>query len=160
MQIKVSAKWLNKILLCNAAGIKLCKGKCCNTKGFYPPKSNPNGTGICPHLTASGCKFTQAQKPLKCLLYPLVITKKGTLVLHGRALTSICKACYKQGNQTIAQHLQQNLTEVFGAQITAQMLASVAQGKDFVFTPSPQVVSQLIIEEQMEKANEVPTERI
>jgi len=147
-------------LLCNAQGIALCKGKCCNTKGFYPPKSNPNGTGICPCLTPTGCKFTNKQKPLKCLLYPLVITKKGTLVLHGRALTSICKACYKKGNQTIAQHLQQNLEEVFGAQIAHAMVQSVAQGKDFVFTPSPQVVSQLLIEEKMEKANEVPTPRI
>lgn len=161
MKVKASAAWLSKELMCSAEGIKLCGGRCCKTKGFYPPKCSPKF--VCPHLTDTGCKFTKEDKPIKCLLYPLVFQKRpdGSLALnlHHRAPCTICKECYKKGGQSILRQQEANLKEIFGAEIVDGMIKAIESGQDYTFDLPEQVEKQLRFEEQEELENIEPRPR-
>ncbi len=154
--LTVSVKRASKIINCTSEGVKVCNGRCCNTKGFYPPKSNPNGSNICSFLTQCGCILGN-EKPIKCLLYPFAV-HKNSLGLYGRVLCITCKANYNVGNKTIIETQRNNLSLVFGS-VVETMIQSILSGKNFTFMPTKEFWLSLEIENLLEKQNVVPIKR-
>lgn len=163
MILTASHKWLSKEIECNLVGIQRCTANCCKGLYFYPSKSNidkdGNPIGYCKFLTPTGCSMSVKQKPLKCLLYPLII-KNNRLILHGRAICSVCRNNYKKGGKSILEQNKDNLSEVFGEEIVLGMMKSILENhKDFKFTVPINVQMQLEKEDQLEKLNQVPVPR-
>lgn len=161
-KIKISYLWLSKKIDCSKEGIARCEGKCCKGFSFYPSKSNLKDgkpIGKCFFLSTDGCILKREQKPIKCLLYPLVFNKK-TLCLHGRALCSLCNKNYNQGNKTILESNVLDLIEVFGEENVERIKKSVLIDKKdcFIFL-SPELKKQLEKEELFEKLNKIPEPR-
>jgi hypothetical protein len=157
MILKVSAAWSSKVIDCTLNGIlNGCHGKCCNTKGFYPPCANKDNPGHCNWLGDKGCTLKDEDKPVKCLLYPFVINGNNSLVLHGRAITSICKECYNKGNKSIIETQRHNLTLLFGEDIVDRMIDAVKSGRDFTFRTEPIFDKALQVEQELEDNNVVP----
>ena len=163
MLLKVSAGWSGKIIDCTLEGIlNGCHGKCCKGTSFYPSKSNiQNGlfVGICYWLGDKGCKLKDKDKPIKCLLYPFVINDNNSLVLHGRAITSICRECYGKGNKPIIETQRHNLSLVFGEELVTRMIDTVLnKGRDFRFRTETSFDEMLNKEKELEDNNIIPPE--
>lgn len=154
---KVSRAWSSKHIDCTLKGIlKGCNGICCNNKTFYPAKSNG---GTCYYLGNKGCVLEPKDKPIKCLLYPLVL-KNESIVLYGRALTWTCKPNYKLGEVSILENLKGNLCELFGIEQYNRVYNDViVEGKNSYFEPSEVLLKQLEQEEELEEKNEIPIKR-
>jgi len=164
MLLKVSAAWTNKVIDCTLEGIiNGCHGKCCKGNSFYPSKSNIQDglpVGICKWLGDKGCILQDNDKPIKCLLYPLVINNSNTLVLHGRALTSVCKECYNKGDKPIIETQRHNLTLLFGEDTVNRMIDTIInKGRDFTFRTESAFDNALAKEEELENNNIIPVPR-
>lgn len=153
---KISAKWLSKRVNCTFQGItQNCKGNCCKTKGFWPP--NAFG-GECGLLTESGCAWGVEDKPITCLLYPLKLNKNNTLVLHSRVTYAkgICKGNYGNGNKTILEVLEVQLTHLFGAKEYEKMKTSIlVHKKDYILT-IPEHISKALEFEGKDEEKKLP----
>lgn len=156
VRIKVSAAWVSKEIGCAMPYIAThCGGGCCRSKAFYPPKSGGRADGKCARLTDTGCEFDAINKPLICLLYPLVI-KNNTLVLHGRALLGCCKKNYKVGGLSIWEQNKGNLTILFGEEQWERVNESVKRGEDSWLELSDEFRKQQQIEHVWEQMNMIP----
>ena len=155
---KVSAAWASKPLMCTLDGIVReggCGGTCCTSRTFWPPRTGEEG---CPHLTDTGCSFTEAERPVKCLLYPLMPNKNRKLIVHHRAATGHCKPNWGLG-PPIVEALHTNLVALFGADQADRMKADVLAGKDTEVRVPAHVAAALDLEEQWEAADIVPEAR-
>ena len=164
MILKVSEAWASKIIDCTLTGIlNGCHARCCKGYTFYPSKSNiinNKPMGICVLLGSNGCVLKDADKPIKCLLYPFVISKSNGLCIHGRAILSICKECYNKGNKSILETQQHNLSLIFGEEIVFQMIHTVIiKRRDFTFRTTPGFDMALRQEQELEDKNIVPIPR-
>lgn len=148
--LRVSYKWANKFISCD---IEACHGSCCTAKSYYPPKAN---NGVCFYLSSTGCVLKEYEKPIICLLYPLIINKNNLLVLHGKALLGTCKLCYKKKEIPILQYLKSNLVSVFGEGLyNAMYQTCVIEKRNFVFNPSRNFWKDLEYEVLCEKENKI-----
>ena len=97
---RVTASTLDRRLDCTAEGIRSgCGGKCCRTRAFWPPNADPQADGCsCHYLGPDGCSLAGPDRPVKCLLYPL-LSKPGvhTLGVYFRAKSVTCGPCYGRG---------------------------------------------------------------
>lgn len=164
MLLKVSAAWANKIIDCTIDGIlSKCHGRCCKGTAFYPSKSNVvDGLviGHCSWLGDKGCELPDEDKPVKCLLYPFVINDNHTLVLHGRAITSICQGCYNRGTRAILDTQRHNLELLFGKELMDKMIETVLdKQEDFKFETSYEFDNALEVERLREDQNLPPLPR-
>ena len=164
MLLKVSSAWLSKIIDCTLDGIlNGCHGRCCTGMSFYPSRSNIQDgivVGYCYWLGKQGCILPDEDKPVKCLLYPFVINGNNSLVLHGRALTSICKECYNKGNKPIIETQRHNLSLLFGNDIVDRMIkATIQECRDFIFRTEPNFDRALSVEQELEENNTIPIRR-
>lgn len=164
-RIKVSAAWLSRKHDCTLAGIHArCNGGCCYGNAFWPGKSGaremPDGRRACDHLGPAGCVLPPADKPVTCLLYPLMINNHGTVVLHHRATfgTGVCKGNHGNG-PPVVDALRDNLTELFGAEQYARVRADVLAGRDSWLDVPPAVAAARAREVIEEAENRVPTRR-
>lgn len=132
---KISAAWASKPHDCTLEGIlKRCGGGCCKSPTYWPPNSNK---GVCAHLGVNGCVLSAEDKPVTCLLYPLVVNDSGTIVLHHRTTTQtgICKGNHSKGPALI-DALEGNLSELFGEEAYSRLRREVMAGRDtFVSVP-------------------------
>ena len=133
---KVSAKWLSRRHDCTLFGITTrCHGGCCKGSTFWPPRAYPpteDGKVYCGNLDlATGCRLTRADRPVTCLLYPLTVNKRGTLVLSNRTVfkTSVCAGNHGAGPPLI-EAMRVPLVELFGADQYERMHADVLAGRD------------------------------
>jgi hypothetical protein len=159
---RISAKWANRRHLCNYEGITRpggCGAECCKTASFWPPRANPDGSGVCARLGPEGCTFSDADKPVTCLLYPMLL-RGGTIVGHLQMANQhrLCSNNHGHGPRLI-EVMGPQLVALFGATAYAEALSSVTEGKDYTFTPSAQVLAALQQEHQWAEAGTVPEAR-
>ncbi len=155
---KVSARWASKQVDCTAHGIaEVCGGRCCKSQVFWPPTCGEDG---CEHLEATGCTLDQRDKPVICLLYPLMLNKTGTLVLHNRlpTKTAPCGENYGQG-PTVVEALADNLTTLFGKAESDRIRAEVEAGRDVHVPVSQDLVDAVEREAAWMEENAVPEPR-
>lgn len=159
-QWRVSAAWLAKPHDCTLRGIMArCGAACCKGTTYWPPRTGGD-TGHCPHLGPGGCQYTPADRPVTCLLYPLVLNASGTLVLHSRATTQrgICKGNHGRGEPLVVV-LEAPLVALFGAAQYARVRAAVLAGTDSYFVVPAAVAQAYAAEQAMAAANVVPPPR-
>ena len=155
---RVSAAWATKLHDCTAAGsASRCGGRCCRHQAFWPPKS---GDGGCPRLGPTGCTFDPADKPVTCALYPLVLSPKGTLIMHHKAMLqgSPCKDAYRHGPMII-DAIRPGLESLFGADQVSRVRADVVDGRDGFFDVPPAVAAAYARERELEAGNMPPAPR-
>lgn len=159
---RVSAAWAAKAHECTAAGIAArCHGNCCRTMAFWPPNSAtaPGATG-CPKLGPDGCTFAQADKPVTCLLYPFVVNKSGTIVLHQRATFAKGVCCGNYGNgPPLIDAARGGLVELFGEEQYARVRADVLGGRDGFFDVPPAVAAAWVRERELAAMKAPPQPR-
>lgn len=160
-----SAAWLAKPWDCTLAGITReggCGGGCCTSPTFWPPKAGESAAG-CDQLGPDGCTMTEQQRPVKCLLYPLLENKSGKLVAHGRAPMGVCKPVSlgnaPDGAPQLSEAMHSNLAEVLGADQADQVSADTAQGVDSVVAVPALTNYWLHVETVWEAQDMVPVDR-
>lgn len=164
---KVSGAWARKPINCTLHGIlNECNG-CCSPrpKGWvsetkYPMSSFNSGT--CGHfIEGTGCKFTLADRPLNCMLYPFVLNPSKTLVLTSRSLCTSCKPAYKTQDKSIFEIAAPIFKEIFGDSEYQRVYNDVVvQGKDFsYFYPTEHHIRIMEEENRRESLNIQPTNR-
>jgi len=176
----VSAKWATRQHECNLAGIRTrCGGMCCSSPAFWPPRAFRdvtterfgelihNGAGLarigtaCGYLTDSGCKFDPKNRPVTCLLYPLMLNKYSTLVGHVRITTSrgLCRGNHNHGPMII-DVLRENLSALFGYDQVMRVRADIVEKHiDSYFIVPDAVVRQYALEQLWERENVKPLPR-
>lgn len=155
-KIKISWKWATKELNCCYDGIiNGCEGKCCKNVSCWVPIKDGKKIGNCIYLGKDGCILTIKEKPIICLLYPLVI-RKNSIILHYRGLSFCCKKCYKVGGKTIFQQNKNNLIEIFGEKTINEMEESINNQKDYEFYIDDTLFKQINYEEELIKNNSHP----
>jgi len=116
---------------CNSACCRFPFGNLC----MGSQKNNP-----CLYLTDLGCIFSMNSRPISCLLFPFVITKSNTLILHLNSCPNknvskmksvfrgvfkadfICSLCYGGDNLPAIQTHIESLGLIFGYE---QLLKSI-----------------------------------
>jgi len=162
--VKVSAKWMVKQHNCTLSGIiDKCGGRCCYGPKYWPASSfagEDNPTHACGYLGESGCTLSEADRPVKCLLYPSVISKHGTLVLHHRTQmkTSCCAGNHGNGPPLI-ESIATNLVALFGEEQYTEVLNRLEVMQDGFFDMPPDVADAYAREQAQEEANERPVPR-
>lgn len=171
---RVSAKWITKHHDCTLHGISTrCGGVCCCSPAFWPPKAYikpgyvskrenlvDNGAGkmmpgfACGHLTKNGCEFTLQDRPITCLLYPMVLNDNGTLVAHNRITTAkgVCRGNFGNGAMII-DTIRDNLCTLFGEPQVMRVRAEVVAGKDSYFIVPESIQRQYKHERHLESKN-------
>lgn len=153
----VSAAWASKHIDCTLNGIiKGCGGACCKNSKYFPVL---NPKGACFYLGENGCKLTPQEKPIKCLLFPMVI-REGKLILFGRALLHFCKPNYKKNEISILENQKNNFIELFGEEAYARCYDDIiVKGVNSWVKPSPILLQQLEREIYHETNNIIPPPR-
>ena len=159
---RVSAAWLAKQHDCTPRGIAdRCGGGCCTNVNYWPPST---GTGAgCPYLGGPdnpGCTLSAADRPVTCLLSPLLVNANGTIVLHARATTGhgVCKGNFGRGPMLI-DALQGQLTALFGPDAVARVRADVVAGRDSYFDVPADVLAAYEREHRWALGNVLPVPR-
>jgi hypothetical protein len=120
---------------CTPNGIKKCQGKCCtNLPSYWPQRAYDQAR--CPHLSPTGCKLTEKDRPIDCLIYPFFINDNGTLVVHNHCYHKkwFCHENLRLGPPLIVT-LEECLTELFGKEQYRYMRDLVLVGKSYTFKP-------------------------
>ena len=162
---RFSAKWLATRHDCTLDGILArCGGGCC-TSGpggtYWPAKAYGDAPMTpCGHLGADGCSMAPDQRPIKCLLYPLVVNDQGTVVRHFRAglATSVCKGNAGQGPMLV-DALAASLVALLGPAGYWRLRQHVLAGTDVTLELPADVARAYQEELQLEAANLPPTAR-
>jgi hypothetical protein len=131
MIIKATAN-LAKPFDCNATGIKRCHGDCCiKIKSYWPLRAyQPSG---CPYCSKTGCTLSIQDRPIDCLLYPLYMNGKGTLVVHNHCYHKkwMCHDNVGVGMPLI-DSIKDCLIELFDIEYPA-MRQAVMRGEEYHF---------------------------
>lgn len=157
---KISAAWGAKELDCTLAGIQERCGAGCCTAGpgntYWPGTTGANGN--CHNLGPQGCVLGDT-RPVTCLLYPLRLSKTGTIGLHVRGLTGCCRKTYRVGGRSIIENLRPSLVILFGEEVSDRIIENVLAGNDAFVTPPDWVLEALDLEATWEALNEIPLAR-
>jgi Fe-S-cluster containining protein len=165
---KVSGAWARKPINCTLKGImQECMGCCKERPGWvaetkYPIRAFGPGSKQCGHFVeGKGCKWTIADRPMMCMLYPFVINKSDTLVISGRALTSSCKHAYKTQEKSIFEIFEDTFVELFGRDQYDRVYQDViVDKKDYSYLyPSERIQRIREVEEERELKSIIPTNR-
>jgi DNA modification methylase len=144
---------------CTLAGITArCHGACCKGTTYWPSRSYG---AVCGNLGPAGCVLADADKPVTCLLYPLVAhPENGNIVLHHRTRlpTSCCAGNYGQGPRLV-DAIAGQLTALFGPDQYARILADVDAGRDTYAVPSDDLRAAIEAEHREAEANVHPVPR-
>ena len=157
VQWRISAAWAIKQHDCTLHGIKTRCGGCCHSKKWWPPAAFNNPDGACGHLVPTGCVLTPEDKPIKCHLYPLVVSKNGLIKLNfrwGTAKTWGCKGNHGNGPMLL-DALKNSLIHLFGAEQFTRVRKQVLTGANSYFDVPDDVVGAFEAE-CFEEANMVP----
>ncbi len=160
-QWKFSAKWGQKRVNCTLDGIqKVCGGICCSNPKFWPPKSGTKQSPKCDHLGVAGCTLAEPDKPFTCLLYPYVLNKSDTLVMHRRVpmLSAPCGKNYGNGPMLV-EAVHENLVTLFGQVAADRVLENTKAGIDTWVDVTARMVRELAREKTWTAGNVVPKPR-
>lgn len=155
---KFSAAWGRKQVNCTLDGIqKVCGGGCCKGTVFWPSRANGN---VCKHLGEAGCTLPEPNKPITCLLYPLLINKSGTVILHHKVTTKTAPCGDNYGNgPMVIEAVAGHLTTLFGQATSDRIVAGVKAGQDVVVDVPDVLAREWERERGWERANIIPGPR-
>lgn len=148
---KVSAAWLTKRFNCTLEHIldpDGCGGRCCRNPSLWPPRAYPGS--VCGHLSKTGCSLSMEQRPITCILFPIIPSKtspldpdNNTLIIYQRAIFphSMCKGAYKKGPMVIDMCAKE-LTMIFGKEEYERVRSDLIAGKDSYFVISDEVLAE------------------
>jgi len=160
----VSAATLARRLDCTLHGIQTaCHGACCYAGPSgerWPPNADPQGPGgACHYLGGEGCRLAAEDRPVKCLLYPLMEREGRTsLPLYFRAKSATCRGCYGTG-PPLAEALAPALAGLVGEEEAATFAREAARGQGATLRLPPAVVAALAAERAEEAARLLPPPR-
>lgn len=158
---KMSAAWASKPFDCTLNGIvNRCEGGCCyKLHNLWPHRAFENKECAF-FVKGHGCSLTVDERPIDCLLYPMMFNEKGNIVLHQRTCFahSVCKGNYGKGSPLIV-NLRECLTSIFGKEQYELALRMVMSGQDATFHPSDEVVMQRDFEVLATQLNLKPIKR-
>ena len=155
---KFSSKWLSKQLDCTLNGILTkCGAGCCRNDRvkFWPPSSGQDGK--CPWLGEKGCKLPWENRPIECLMAPLVV-RNNSVGLHIYAVTikgGTCNKCYKSGPRVV-DALADCLILLFGVDNYKRIKEGVDNDLDISVELSKVFLERLQHEETLKNNNIVP----
>lgn len=161
---KVSAAWLGKSHDCTLPGILArCHGGCCTSppgRNYWPAMASGRADHACHYLGAQGCTLPLIDKPITCLLYPVRVNTKRTMILHYRTTvsTSVCAGNHGQGPPLIVA-MEDSLVAVFGRDQYDRVQRDVLAGADSYFVVTTAVRQAIADEETWEQKNVVPLPR-
>lgn len=148
---KVSCAWLTKHFNCTPEHItdpNGCGGKCCRNPSLWPPKAFPGN--VCGYLSDTGCILALRNRPITCILFPIVPLKtapfdpdNNTLVMYQRAIfpTSMCKGAYKNGPMVIDM-CRRELILIFGEAEYNRVRADLVAGRDSYLDMPDHIVAE------------------
>jgi len=156
---KFSSKWSMSLIDCTKDGIiSGCYGKCCTGATFWPSRLYDDKK--CGFLTDKGCILKDDDKPVFCLLFPLMKNKNNTLNLYFRAKTSCCKSNVRADNSTtIIECLKDNIKTLLGEGNANYILNCVSMGMDPVVKVPKHIVDSLDREYEWENTDAKPMSR-
>ena len=149
---RVSAKWCTHRFNCTEEWVSSgkCIG-CCGPKSYWSPNrvNKDNPSPMCPQLGEKGCRLSPADKPVGCLLYPLIVDKRGLITIHiwTTLKHGCCRGAYNQG-PPIFEALRGFLVEVFGEEQYQRVLKDINSGIDSYFDVSEDIAFAQEIEEE------------
>lgn len=158
---RISAKWAVKRLDCTLHGIvHRCHGGCCYSRkgAYWPARAHSPIDGPCFWLGDRGCKLHRTNRPLTCLMYPLVLSDSNMWVMHYRARRGCCAANVDKGPLLI-DALAENLTVIFGQELASRITDEVRSGRNPEFVVPEPVAAQWVHEETLIEANAIPQPR-
>jgi hypothetical protein len=162
---RFSASWLSQRHDCTVSGIlERCGGGCC-TSGpggtYWPARAYGDEPHTrCGYLGAQGCTLDPHERPVKCLLYPMVVNDQGTVVRHFRAglPTSVCKGNAGNGPMLV-DAMASSLVALLGPAGYWRVRQGVLAGTDTWVELDPAVAAAWQDEVQREHANLPPVPR-
>ncbi len=148
VQWRISAAWATKQHDCTLHGIKTRCGGCCHSKKWWPPAAFNNPDGVCGYLGPVGCTLTPEDKPVKCHLYPFLVSKHGLIHLHfrwGTAKTWGCTGNHGNGPMLL-DALKDNFVHLFGTGQFDRVRKQVLTGEDSYFDVPDNVARDFEVE--------------
>ncbi len=162
---KVSWKWITKRWNCTVSWItdpdgcgSCCKGK---VEGYWPPRRLYPGEDVarCVYLGPKGCTLSLRDKPIGCMLTPLMLKNNTLIVMHRLQFkTSMCKGACGTGPMLI-DVLKNGLVEIFGNSQWEKVREDVTNERDSVFYLSPLYQREFIREGELQWENKDPIPR-
>lgn len=149
---KVSWKWITKRWNCTLEFITSkdgCGGCCHGHPNYWPPQVQhdkplpgiPGSEVRCNYLGPKGCTLSLRDKPIGCMLTPLMLNKQYTLVILNRYMFPVvrkgmCKEACGTGPMLI-DTLKAQFCEIFGENQWRRVREDVINQRDSVFYLSP-----------------------
>jgi hypothetical protein len=129
---RISWRWASKALNCTAAGIGSgCHAGCCFSRHgtYWPANAHSPIDGPCFWLGDTGCRLAPEDRPISCLMYPLVLNDAKTWVMHFRGRRGCCHTNVGHGPRLI-DALSVPLTALFGADQSQAIRNAVRAERD------------------------------
>jgi hypothetical protein len=158
---RISAKWAAKALDCTLQGIvHRCHGGCCYSRkgAYWPARAHNPIDGPCFWLGDRGCKLQRTDRPLTCLMYPLVLNASNMWVMHYRGRRGCCAANVDKGPMLI-DAMADNLIVIFGEQLASEIRKDVRRGRNPEFVVADSVAVQWVHEQTLIAADTIPQPR-
>lgn len=137
----VSAAWIGKRFDCTAEHITSeggCGGSCCIGDVFWPAKLYDDKK--CGFLGEHGCVLPLEERPVTCLLFPIVPNKDNRLILFHRSMfkKGMCKGAFGKG-PLLLDSQKEVLVMLFGEEQYNKVRRDVLAGKDSMFVVTDEV---------------------
>lgn len=171
---KVSAKWITKRWDCTMKFITSkngCGGCCHGHPNYWPPQTEhpeplpgvPGSEIRCSYLGVKGCTLSMRDKPIGCMLTPMMLNDKDTLVVFNRFMFPVvrkhmCKDACGTGPMLI-DTLKDQFIEIFGESQWSRVRRDVTEGRDSVFYLSPLYQKEFNREFEAAQNHELPVPR-
>ena len=158
---RISWKWAEKPLDCTSIGIeKGCRGGCCFSRGgtYWPASAHSPMDGPCYWLGEEGCRLALEDRPISCLMYPLVMNKNQKWVMHFRARRGCCKVNVNKGPKLV-DALSRGLISLFGAERYEAIRDDVAAQRDPDVEVPDSISEEWSIEQDLRICGTVPKPR-
>src|ERR1051325_11234674 len=113
---RISSRWARRRLDCTILGIvRRGHAGCCYSRNgqYWPARAHSSGNGPCFWLGDVGCTLGASDRPITCLMYPLVLNAQNLCVMHFRGRRGCCAPNVDRGPMLI-DALSPNLTVLFG----------------------------------------------
>lgn len=157
----VSAKAMLHNVECTAGGILHCNGRCCWGAIFWPAKANPDtAAGKCVYLGPQGCTLTMEQRPVTCLLYPLLVKNDRLLVHHRSRFKGV--SCYLNLGQCdipLVELFKPTWVHLFGHEQYEMLRVNTQHGQETILRVRGTIFKAYQRELQWEARNQVPKPR-
>lgn len=158
---RISAKWATKKLDCTLQGIiHRCHGGCCYSRkgAYWPARAHSPIDGPCYWLGDRGCKLQRMDRPLTCLMYPLVLNASNMWVMHYRGRRGCCAANVDKGPMLI-DVMATNLTVIFGEDLASEIREFVLSGRNPEFVVADAIADHWMHEQTLIAADRIPEPR-